>query len=33
VFDHKQWNSPALAGGFLLLRTDRQAVCLRLPLR
>ncbi len=33
VFDHKLWNSPALAGAFLLLRTDREAVCLELPLR
>jgi outer membrane protein assembly factor BamB len=28
----KTWNNPALAGEYLLLRNDREAVCLRLPL-
>lgn len=28
----KTWNNPALAGEFLLVRNDREAVCLRLPL-
>jgi outer membrane protein assembly factor BamB len=28
----KTWNNPALAGRFLLLRNDREAVCLELPL-
>jgi outer membrane protein assembly factor BamB len=32
VFDHKQWNPPALAGRWLLLRTDREVRCLTLPL-
>ena len=31
VFDHKSWNPPALAGRYLLLRTDREAACFRLP--
>lgn len=31
VFDHKQWNPPALAGHWLLLRTDREVRCLTLP--
>jgi outer membrane protein assembly factor BamB len=29
----KTWNSPALAGPYLLMRNDREAVCLELPLR
>jgi len=28
----KTWNAPALAGPFLLVRNDRQAACLELPL-
>jgi len=28
---HKTWNAPCLAGRFLLVRNDREAVCLRLP--
>ncbi len=31
VFDSKTWNSPALAGRYLFLRNDREAVCLELP--
>jgi outer membrane protein assembly factor BamB len=27
----KTWNNPALAGRFLLLRNDREAVCYELP--
>lgn len=30
VFDEKTWNSPALAGDFLLLRNHKEAVCYRL---
>ena len=30
VFDEKMWNSPALAGDFLLLRNHKEAVCYRL---
>jgi len=33
VFAGKTWNPPALAGDLLYLRTDREAVCLRLPVR
>jgi outer membrane protein assembly factor BamB len=33
VFDSKTWNPPALAGDLLLMRNDREAACLRLPLR
>ena len=29
----KTWNYPALAGDFLLVRNDREAVCYRLPTR
>lgn len=32
VFDRKTWNPPALAGRYLLVRNDREAVCLRLAL-
>lgn len=32
VFDDKTWNSPALAGRYLLIRNDREAACLELPL-
>ena len=32
VFDHKLWNPPALAGRYLLLRTAREAACIRLPI-
>ena len=31
AFDGKTWNPPALAGEFLLLRNDREAVCYRMP--
>jgi outer membrane protein assembly factor BamB len=31
VFDGKTWNSPALAGPRLLVRTDQQAACYELP--
>lgn len=31
VFNSKTWNPPALAGDLLLVRNDREAVCLRLP--
>lgn len=33
LLDGKTWNGPALAGPYLLLRNDREAVCLELPLR
>lgn len=32
VFNSKSWNPPALSGDLLLLRTDQEAACLRLPL-
>ena len=28
----KTWNNPALAGNYLLIRNDREAVCYELPL-
>jgi outer membrane protein assembly factor BamB len=31
VFGGKTWNPPALSGDVLLMRTDEEAVCLRLP--
>lgn len=31
VFDHKTWNPPALSGDLLLMRTDKEVACLRLP--
>jgi outer membrane protein assembly factor BamB len=31
VFDGKTWNPPAISGDLLLMRTDREAACLRLP--
>lgn len=31
VFNSKTWNPPALSGDVLLLRNDREALCLRLP--
>jgi outer membrane protein assembly factor BamB len=31
VFDAKLWNPPALSGDLLLVRTDQEAACLRLP--
>ncbi len=31
VFDAKTWNPPALSGDLLLMRTDQEAACLRLP--
>ena len=31
VFDAKTWNPPALAGRYLLMRTDAVAACYRLP--
>jgi outer membrane protein assembly factor BamB len=33
VFADKTWNTPALAGELAYLRNDREAVCLRLPVR
>ena len=32
IFEDKTWNPPALAGRYLLMRNDREAVCLELPL-
>ena len=32
VVSGRAWNTPALAGPYLLLRNDREAVCLELPL-
>jgi outer membrane protein assembly factor BamB len=32
AFDAKLWNPPALSGDLLLVRTDQEAACLRLPL-
>lgn len=32
VFDDKTWNNPTLAGRYLLLRNDREAVCLEVPI-
>jgi len=31
VFQHKSWNPPALVGNYLLVRTDQEAACYRLP--
>ena len=31
VFQHKSWNPPALVGQYLLVRTDQEAACYRLP--
>lgn len=31
VFDGKTWNPPALSGDILLMRTDREVACVRLP--
>jgi outer membrane protein assembly factor BamB len=31
IFNSKTWNPPAMVGGLLLVRNDREAVCLRLP--
>jgi len=31
VFDAKTWNPPALSGDLLLMRTDQEVACLRLP--
>jgi outer membrane protein assembly factor BamB len=31
VFNAKTWNPPALAGDLLVVRNDREAACLRLP--
>jgi len=31
VFDGKTWNPIALSGDLLLVRTDREAACIRLP--
>ncbi|MFM7103607.1 MAG: PQQ-binding-like beta-propeller repeat protein, partial [Verrucomicrobiota bacterium] len=33
VFASKTWNPPALCGDLLLVRNDREAACLRLPVR
>ncbi len=32
VFDEKTWNPLALSGDLLLVRNDREAACIRLPL-
>jgi outer membrane protein assembly factor BamB len=32
VFDDKTWNPLALSGDLLLVRTDREAACIKLPL-
>ena len=32
VFDGKTWNPLALSGDLLLVRNDREAACIRLPL-
>ena len=32
IFDGKTWNPPALAGNLLLVRTDSEAACFRLPI-
>ncbi|MGL4421343.1 MAG: hypothetical protein ACRCZF_11800, partial [Gemmataceae bacterium] len=31
VFDHRQWNMPALAGNQLFIRTHRKMACIELP--
>ena len=31
VVDGRAWNTPALVGPYLLVRNDREAVCLELP--
>ena len=31
IFRGKTWNPPALAGHLLLVRTDSEAACFRLP--
>jgi outer membrane protein assembly factor BamB len=33
VFTDKTWNPPALAGEYLLMRNDKEAACLQLPVR
>ncbi len=33
IFDSKTWNPIALSGDLLLMRNDREAVCLRLPVK
>ena len=33
ALDHDTWNPPAVAGAYLLVRSDREAACFRLPLR
>ena len=32
ALEHKTWNPPTLAGSYLLVRNDREAVCYRMPL-
>ena len=32
IFEGKTWNSPTLAGQFLLVRTDREAACYEMPI-
>jgi len=31
VFNSKTWNPPALSGDLLLMRTDQEVACIRLP--
>ena len=33
VFQDKTWNPPTIAGDLLLVRTDKEAACYRLPTR
>ncbi len=32
ALENKTWNPPTLAGAYLLVRNDREAVCYRMPL-
>lgn len=33
ILDDKTWNPPALAGAYLLVRNDKEAACVQLPIR